>query len=106
MTVNKIDTWLDLFDAWVEAKFGYAIHAVRFSVGCLSLIIGLDYVYPGYLVNRTLTFSNPMPVAEFMGYSMGAATMILIFYFTGMFWINVGKAIIHKLTKEKDDAVA
>ena len=96
MNIEKIETWSDLIEAWVEARFGYTVHALRILIGFGSITIPLEYFYPGYLINKTFTFSNPMPVAEFLGWLLGSSTILLIFYYAGKFWIDLGKAIIQK----------
>lgn len=81
-------------ELWIKGRFGYAIHGVRMAVGIVVTIYLVEYFYPGFLL-RTITFSNPMTIAEFLGYTWGASILMIVFYFSGEFWI----ALTSKITK-------
>ena len=59
----KIMKEKSFIDIWIKGRFGYAIHAIRFSVGAAINMLFLEFFKPGFLIERTVTFSNPMPIA-------------------------------------------
>jgi len=105
--MNKIlDGALSLLDLWVKARFGYAIYALKIVLGALLLIICMDRYTPETLA-KEMIIPHPLLFSHFMAFCVVGSAIILIFYFTGDFIINLlGKTLhyfVSKLNRKRDE---
>ena len=84
-------------DLLVQARFGYAVYAIKIVTGALFTVILLNKFRPEVL-SKEIMFNNPMTFENFIGYIVMASIIILVFYFVGDSFIEAIFSISKRFT--------